>query len=180
MINWSEIDKSWTLFLDRDGVINVRNFDGYITTVTDFQFLDHADQAIAELSLVFGKVIVCTNQQGIAKGLFTESNLEEIHRYMTNQVEELGGKIDAVFFAGEMKTDPNNTRKPKPDMAIAAKELFPEIDFQKAIMIGDTNSDLVFGRNLGMTTILIETKELVTEEADFTLKSLNELTTYLK
>jgi len=175
MTEFPEIDKTWTLFLDRDGVINVRNFGGYITRKEDFQFLPDVPEAITALSVIFGRIIVCTNQQGIAKGLFSKSNLDEIHRYMKHEIAERGGKIDGVFAACELKSDEKNTRKPQPFMALEAKKQFPEIDFNKSIMVGDTDSDIIFGRNLGMKTVLIESEEKVKEQADFKINGLWEL-----
>ena len=96
MIDW-QIDRTWTLFLDRDGVINKRIFGGYITTPSDFEFLPNAETAIAGFSKYFNRIIVVTNQQGIGKGLMTERNLFEIHSYMCDQIHLVGGKIDKCY-----------------------------------------------------------------------------------
>ena len=174
-----EVDNSWTLFLDRDGVINQRNFDGYITDVNDFIFLQNVLQAIKTLSQRFGRIIIVTNQQGIGKKLMSKSNLEEIHRYMVDEINNSGGCIDAIFVATNLKGIEPDRRKPNPDMAIEAQKRFPEIDFKKSVMVGDTDSDLKFGINLGMKTALIYSKEQVSIEPDFNLNSLNDLIPYL-
>ena len=70
MVNWN-IDASWTLFLDRDGVINHRKMGGYIETIEEFQFLPNVKEAIAGLSQHFQHIFVVTNQQGIGKGWFS-------------------------------------------------------------------------------------------------------------
>ena len=172
MINLAEIDKSWTLFLDRDGVINKRILDGYVTKKEDFVFLANVKGAINGICRLFARVIVVTNQQGVAKGLYSKEDLHEIHEYMRDQIGAYGGFVDEVYSACELASDENNTRKAKPFMALQAQKDFPEIDFAKSIMIGDTNSDIRFGKNLGMKTILILSDEVVTELPDMEIDSL--------
>ena len=170
-----ELDARWTLFLDRDGVINVRKMGGYILDVSEFEFLPRATEAIAGFSTIFGHIFVVTNQQGIGKGLMTERNLLDIHRYMVEAVEKKGGKIASVYFAPELKTAGSEMRKPGTGMALKAKEDFPEIDFTRSVMVGDTDSDIQFGKNAGMKTIRVLTEEPVGIEADYTVSGLKEL-----
>jgi histidinol-phosphate phosphatase family protein len=174
MIDW-QIDRTWTLFLDRDGVINKRIFGGYITTPNDFEFLPNAETAIAGFSKYFNRIIVVTNQQGIGKGLMTERNLFEIHSYMCDQIHLVGGKIDKCYFAPNLKGAEEDLRKPKPAMAEMAKFEFPEIQFEHSVMVGDTDSDILFGKNLGMKTVRIKTTEPISVEADLTLDQLYDL-----
>lgn len=171
--SWN-IDRTWTLFLDRDGVINERIMGGYVTSPSSFEFLPGALHAIAGLSRFFNRVIVVTNQQGIGKGLMTERNLLEVHAYMTDEIHLAGGKIDKCFFAPNLKGDPEDLRKPGPAMGEMAKFEFPEIEFERSIMVGDTDSDMLFGKNLGMRTVRIKTIEPIGVEADVTCASLNE------
>ena len=170
-----EVDQDWTLFLDRDGVINERKMGGYIETIEEFQFLPGVVDAIAEFSKLFKHIVVVTNQQGISKGIMTESNLSDIHRYMTDKIESAGGKIDACYHAPGLKASDVTRRKPYPGMALEAKENFPAIDFSKSIMVGDTDSDIQFGKNLGMKTVRIKTVEPIGIEADATVNNLNEI-----
>lgn len=172
MIDFTEIDKTWTLFLDRDGVINTRIPNGYVTKKEDFVFLSNVKGSISAICRLFCRVIVCTNQQGVAKGFMTKEELDDIHEYMQDKIGEYGGFIDGVYSACELASDENNTRKPKPFMAEQAKKDFPEIDFSKSIMIGDTDSDIKFGKNLGMKTILVVSDEIVTELPDYEIDSL--------
>ena len=80
------IDHSWTLFLDRDGVIN-KNIDGsYVLDWEQFEFLDGVLETMPKLAKLFNKIIVVTNQQCIAKGLLTEETLNEIHQNMMNMI----------------------------------------------------------------------------------------------
>lgn len=172
MIDFAEIDKSWTLFLDRDGVINKRILNGYVTKKEDFVFLANVKGAINSICRLFARVIVVTNQQCVGKGLITKEELHEIHEYMRNEMGVYGGFVDNVYSACELASDENNTRKPKPFMALQAQKDFPEIDFSKSIMIGDTNSDIRFGKKLGMKTVLVLSQEEVTEIPDMEIDSL--------
>lgn len=173
-LNWG-VDATWTLFLDRDGVINERIMGGYVTSVDQFNFLEGTEIAISRLSRLFHLVIVVTNQQGVGKGLMTERNLLEIHTYMSDQVHLTGGKIDKCYFAPNLKGAEDDMRKPGPAMGELAKMQFPEIEFERSIMVGDTDSDIAFGKNLGMKTVRIKTEEEIGIEADVTINSLSEL-----
>jgi histidinol-phosphate phosphatase family protein len=165
-------DSSWTLFLDRDGVINQRIMGGYISSPDDFRFTDGAPEAICIFQKCFLKVIVITNQQCIAKNIVTKRNLQEVHRYMQGELLNANTYVDAVYYAPELARDPENTRKPKPFMALEAQKDFPEIDFKKSVMVGDTDSDIQFGENLGMKTVLIRTKENTHKKANWEFDSL--------
>jgi histidinol-phosphate phosphatase family protein len=178
MSNWG-VDATWTLFLDRDGVVNKRNFDGYITDVNDFEFLPQVPEAIAALSKVFHRIIVVTNQQGIGKGLMSERNLFDIHTYMSDEIYAAGGKIDKCYFAPNLRGAEDDMRKPGPAMAELAKMQFPEIDFKRCVMVGDTDSDILFGKNLGMKTARVLSKEKCEVPADVEIEGLYELITKL-
>ncbi len=150
-----KVDKSWTLFLDRDGVINERIVDGYVKTVEEFIFNDGVLDTIKKLSEVFGRIVVVTNQQGIGKGLMTEEDLKKVHDYMLSEIEKAGGRIDNIYFAPRLASPTNELRKPNIGMAIQAQKDFPEINFSKSVMIGDSSSDIEFGKNAGMKTIFV-------------------------
>lgn len=167
-MDWKNIiDENWTLFLDRDGVINVRIIDGYVTKIEEFDFLPNVIEAFRIFKDKFKHVVVVTNQQGVGKGLMTESDVEKVHEYMIQEVRTNGGNIDKVYFCPQLKSETDNYRKPSPQMAFFAKNDFPEIDFSKSIMIGDMNSDIEFGKNAGMKTIFIGNNEHKTEPDDF-------------
>lgn len=169
-----KIDNSWTLFLDRDGVINQRDFNGYILTYDNFHFENEVLIALKKSKYIFGRIIVVTNQQCVGLELITISELNEIHNKMKGFIQINEGKVDAVFSAINLKNDVVSRRKPNPSMALEAKNIFPEIDFNKSIMVGDTDADLLFGENLGMKTVLIESQEKVNRVPDIRVKSLNE------
>ena len=160
-MDWKNIiNKDWTLFLDRDGVINVRIIDGYVTKIEEFEFLPNVIEALKIFKEKFKYIVVVTNQQGVGKGIMNFEDVENVHQFMVQQVAENGGKIDKVYFCPQLKSVPDNYRKPSPKMAYFAKNDFPDINLSKSIMIGDMNSDVEFGKNAGMKTIFIGDNEL--------------------
>lgn len=160
-MDWKNIIKNdWTLFLDRDGVINVRIIDGYVTKIEEFEFLPNVIDAFKIFNEKFKRIIVVTNQQGVGKGIMTSEDVDSVHKYMIQEVERQGGRIDKVYFCPQLKSVDNNYRKPSPKMAYFAKEDFPEIDLSKSIMVGDMNSDIEFGKNAGMKTVFIGDNDL--------------------
>ena len=152
-------NSSWTLFLDRDGVINKRLPGRYVQLWEEFEFTPNCLKAIAEFGKLFQTIVVVTNQQGIGKGIMTKKELEKLHDTMCLKIKEAGGSIDHVYYSPKLKIHNPPCRKPNTGMAFQAKKDFPHIDFQKSIMVGDSFSDMEFGWNLGMKTIFIEGKE---------------------
>ncbi len=175
----TRIDSSWTIFLDRDGVINKRKVDDYVKSPSELVFLPGALEAIKFFSEKFKKVIVVTNQQGIAKGLMSTEDLDQVHTFLRKQVARIGGKIDAIYYCPDSAYHTPNCRKPSPSMALQAQKDFPEIDFAKSIMVGDMPSDIAFGQNLGMITFWIQEERVLEYSGkvtpDYTLSSLDEL-----
>lgn len=172
MKNW-QVDGSWTLFLDRDGVINVRILDDYVKGTDEFKLLPGVAKSISKANKLFSHVFVVTNQQGIGKGLMTERNLLDIHTYCSELLEVENGRIDRYYFAPALASDNSDLRKPGSGMALLAKQEFPSIDFQKSIMVGDSDSDIEFGRKLGMKTVFIRHDDVSEHEtADLTCDSL--------
>ena len=105
MLSNLHITKDWTLFLDRDGVINHEKKEDYIRNWSEFKFYSESLKALPLLAQKFSRIIITTNQKGIGKGLMTEADLILIHQNMTNQIIELGGRIDAIYYC----TDLDNT-----------------------------------------------------------------------
>lgn len=172
MKNWN-LDKSWTLFLDRDGVINVRLIGDYIKQTDEFELLPGVACSIAKANHLFSRVLVVTNQQGIGKGLMTERNLFEIHAYCSELLKAENARIDKYYFAPDLASDNSDLRKPGTGMAHLAKADFPEIDFRKSVMVGDSDSDIEFGKKLGMKTVFIRHNSTAEHEtADLTCDSL--------
>jgi histidinol-phosphate phosphatase family protein len=169
------IDKNWSLFLDRDGVINKKLDNDYVKHWIEFEFLEGSIDAIKYLGNLFGKMVVVTNQQGIGKRLYRTEDLELIHKNMLYEIAYHGGRIDKVYFSPYLTTENHPTRKPGIGMALNAQQDYPEINFKKSIIIGDSMSDMEFGRNAGMKTIYISNDKKEDPNIDFNFKSLNDL-----
>jgi D-glycero-D-manno-heptose 1,7-bisphosphate phosphatase len=143
------------VFLDRDGVINRKVPEGeYVTSWQDIQMLPGAERAIALLNRASCKVIVVTNQRGIALGRFSEPDLLSIHENLQKHLNSLGAHLDAIYFCPH-DLGQCNCRKPGTGMFERAFHDFPEASPENSLMIGDSVSDMVAGTNLGMKTILI-------------------------
>jgi D-glycero-alpha-D-manno-heptose 1-phosphate guanylyltransferase len=151
--------KEWTLFLDRDGVLNKRIVDDYVKDPGEFEWIPGVLEALKILSEFFGKIIIVSNQQGIGKGQMTENDLEIIHSKMLNEINQHDGRVDAIYFAPQLKSENSAYRKPGIGMALQAKADFPGIDFSKSVMAGDSENDLQFGRKAGMITVFINTEK---------------------
>lgn len=165
-----KIDKSWTLFLDRDGVINYEPPEIYISSWSEFRFFPTTFEAGQKFADLFGKICVVTNQQGVGKGIMTEESLREIHRNMKSEIETHGGRIDAIYYCSHLESLNCDCRKPKTGMPLQAKKDFPEMDFSKSVMVGDSIRDIVMGKSLGMITVKIKSKEDV--DADYEFENL--------
>lgn len=144
-----------TLFLDRDGVINRQIIGGYVTSKDEFEFLPGVKDALAKLALRYDYIFIVTNQQGIGKGVFSENDLNEIHAQMLNEIAAAGGRIDKIYFCAELEAAHSPYRKPSPGMGLKAKADFPDLYLDAALMVGDTLSDMEFGRNLGVKTVYL-------------------------
>jgi histidinol-phosphate phosphatase family protein len=152
-----KIDNSWTLFLDRDGVINEESVGSYITNWDDFKFCEGVLEALKQVNSIFGNIMVVTNQRGVGKGIMSKDALKEIGTNMTEAIANTGGRIDKIYACTAIDDNDHN-RKPNTGMAIQAKEDYPSIDFKRSVMIGNSPSDMEFGKRLGMYTIFITTK----------------------
>jgi histidinol-phosphate phosphatase family protein len=137
-----KIDAQWTLFLDRDGVLNERIVDGYVRNWSEWVWSEGVLQAIATLSKRFGTIVIVTNQRGIARGLYTELDLEDVHTRMLADIKAAGGRIQAVYHCPHDKDAGCVCRKPRPGMLLRAAKENARIDLKKALMVGDSNSDM--------------------------------------
>jgi D-glycero-D-manno-heptose 1,7-bisphosphate phosphatase len=156
MIPLAEINNDWTLFIDRDGVINHEKANDYIHTWEEFKFYDGVLEAFEIFAGIFKYIIVVTNQKGVGKGLTKETDLQTIHNNMKAAIEKNGGKIDAIYYCPDLENDSPN-RKPQPGMGLQAAQKFKDIDLTKSLMVGNTLSDMHFGRNLGVYTVFLPT-----------------------
>ncbi|MDY0104549.1 MAG: HAD-IIIA family hydrolase [Lentimicrobium sp.] len=162
--DWN-IDKTWTLFLDRDGVINKRLPGEYVQNIQQFEFIHGVPEAIQLLSSVFKTLVVVTNQQGIGKGLMSEDELQCIHNHMINKLAEFNGRIDKIYYSPYLESSHHISRKPAIGMGLMARRDFKDLKFSKSVMVGDSFSDMIFGKRLKMRTVFIGDPECAKQNA---------------
>jgi D-glycero-D-manno-heptose 1,7-bisphosphate phosphatase len=153
-----------TLFLDRDGVLNHQKEGSYIFTWDEFIFYEGVLKAMQFFASQFKYIFIVTNQRGVGKGLMTEKELQQIHHNMQKSIELAGGRIDGIYYCTEGDGSP--CRKPAPGMAVKAQNDFPDIDFSQSIMVGNSMSDMEFGRNIGAATVFVTTTNPVVDRGD--------------
>jgi D-glycero-D-manno-heptose 1,7-bisphosphate phosphatase len=147
--------KHSALFLDRDGVINERLVDDYVRDWSQFAFCEGVPFALGVLRPYFERIVVVTNQQGIGKGLMSEADLDEIHTKMMAELEEVGCKIDGIYYCPHLASAGCDCRKPATGLALQAQRDFPEIDFSDSFLVGDSESDLLLAKALDLFSIWI-------------------------
>ena len=141
-------------FLDRDGTI-ARDVP-YCCRPEDFELLPTVPEAIRLLNRKGFKVVVITNQSGIARGYFTEEILAQIHNKMEQELARGGAVIDAIYYSPHHPCDGCNCRKPKTALFLkAAGEL--EINLGLSYVVGDMQIDVDAGKALGCKTVLVTT-----------------------
>lgn len=145
-----------TLFLDRDGVINEKLENRYVTCIKEFVFIDGVLESFTNINKYFKRVIIITNQQGIGKKIMTVKQLDDVHNYMISEIENSGGKINKIYFCSDLASKENNCRKPGTKMFEKALEDFPKIDLKKSFMFGDSDSDIIAGEKMGIKSVKID------------------------
>jgi histidinol-phosphate phosphatase family protein len=139
------------LFLDRDGVLNVLRHNDYVKTPDELELLPGVAEAVALCKPHFDFIFIATNQQGIGKGLMTESDLEAIHAKLMTAVPG----IDKIYHCSKREYEHSFMRKPSIGMAIQARREHPGLRLKECVMVGDSMTDMLFGRRAGMTTVLV-------------------------
>ncbi|MGB0722337.1 MAG: D-glycero-beta-D-manno-heptose 1,7-bisphosphate 7-phosphatase [Gammaproteobacteria bacterium] len=143
------------ILLDRDGVIN-EDSDNYIRSVAEWQPIPGSLEAIAKLAQHGYRVVVLTNQSGIARGYYSVTTLNAMHHKMHRMVGELGGEIEAVLFCPHGPDDGCTCRKPLPGMfETVAKRL--GINLSGVPAVGDSLRDLQAARAAGADPVLVRT-----------------------
>jgi D-glycero-D-manno-heptose 1,7-bisphosphate phosphatase len=168
--------KNNAVFFDRDGIVNRRKIDEYVTQWDDFIFEESIFSILQKVTQAGFLAILITNQQGIGKRLMTEQDLADIHANMQAELQSRSGvQFDAIYFCGELNSSPTSRRKPSPAMLLEAIEAY-SIDAQHSWMIGDSISDATAGKRAGVQTILIgaEYTQGSVADADYVFADLME------
>lgn len=150
------ITKDWTLFLDRDGVLNEDKPGSYVMSMDEFHILPGVREAMKKLSDIFGTIIICTNQRGVSKGLYSIEEMHRMNSFLSGEIRKSGGRIDKVYYAIDLNDDAPG-RKPNIGMALQAKRDFPNIDFSKSFMVGNNIGDMQFAHNAGIAKAIFLT-----------------------
>lgn len=143
------------IILDRDGVIN-HDSEDFIKSPAEWEPIDGSLEAIARLNYGGFRVIVITNQSGIARGLLDVENLNRIHSKMRRMLSQVGGKIEAIFFCPHSAEDACQCRKPLPG---AYHELAHRlrINIDTIPAVGDALRDVEAAQAAGANAILVRT-----------------------
>jgi len=177
--------KETAIFLDRDGTINVDN--GYLYKIKDLNFINKSIGGLKLMQKANYKLIIVTNQSGIARGYYTEEDYFSFRNEMHKQLKEQGIIINSEYFCphhpegiiGQYKID-CQCRKPKIGMLEQAARDF-NLDLRKCWMIGDALSDIQAGKNAGCKTIQMLTgkEKIKFNKSDFIAKDLIEAANYI-
>lgn len=153
--------KNRVVFLDRDGTICEEV--GYLNSIEQMRLIPRSAEAIRRLNKQGFKVVVITNQSGIARGLIPEQNLADIHEEMVRQLREKGAFLDGIYYCPHHPVEGNppyvqecNCRKPATGLLEQAA-LDLNLDLSSSYMVGDHFSDVECGKRIGAKTILLLT-----------------------
>lgn len=160
---------TWTIFLDRDGTLNEKAPEGdYVKSPAELRMLPGAAEAVAELHRAGLRLVLVTNQRGVARGLMSQADVDAVHAALARELEAHGGRLDAVFVCPHA-AGACDCRKPGIGLFVQARDADPGIDFARAMMVGDAPSDMEAGRAAGLQTVAIGPRA---GEADHSAASL--------
>jgi D-glycero-D-manno-heptose 1,7-bisphosphate phosphatase len=142
------------VFLDRDGTIGEEM--GYVNHIDRFQIFPYAAEAIRQLNQAEIPVVVVTNQSGIARNIFPESLVHEVHKKMVAELAGGGAWIDAIYFCPHKSEDVCVCRKPNPGLLLQAARQHG-LDLAASWVVGDRYADLEMGHAAGARGILVMT-----------------------
>ena len=152
-------------FLDRDGVINEKAAEhGYIKSWVEFVFKAGAIESIRLLNAKGFKVVLITNQRGIARGLMSQDDLEHIHGKMCDTLKKHKARIDAIFYCPHEQGS-CDCRKPGIGLFLQAEKVFA-VDKENSFMIGDSISDIKAGEGYGVKSYLLSSGQSLEDLLD--------------
>ena len=159
--------KTKIAFLDRDGVINSSKINkGYIGDIKDFKWIKGAKKTIKYLKSNKYKIVIVTNQSGIARGYFSFRDVYRVHRYLRSELKKIGTYVDKIYFCpyhkdGIVKKYKRSSilRKPRIGMFLKANKIW-RIDKKNSFIIGDQITDMEFAKNAGIKGYLFNENDL--------------------
>ncbi len=143
------------VFLDRDGVISKYYPGDWSKKWEEFSFLPKAKESLKRLTKANYRIVVISNQAGVSKGLFSLKNLRYITKRMKEEVKKSGGKIKKVYYCPHQDEDNCSCRKPKVGLFRKAEKDLGGFNFEKTFFVGDSEVDILAGKNIGTKTILV-------------------------
>ena len=170
-----------TIFLDRDGVIN--HEVGYLHKIEDFKFIEGVFDSCLYFQSIGYQIIIVTNQSGIDRGYYGESDFHIVNNWMLKQFKNQGIEILDVFYCPHGQESNCDCRKPKPGMFNQARDKH-NIDMGDSWMIGDKEADITAANAAGIeNTVLVKSGHAIDERnsnAKFILDSINQVKTAIK
>lgn len=161
-----------TLFLDRDGVINVKLEGRYVEHISEFEFMPGAIDIISKFSSLFKRILIVTNQQGIGKNIMSEVQLNELHSFMKSEIEKSKGKIDKIYFCPHLASEDCDCRKPKSGMIKQALDDYP-IVINDSYLVGDSDSDIEAGIKEGLNVVKVDNEYTLAKWGEELLSVIN-------
>ncbi len=174
------VDGAWTFFCDRDGVLNYRSAGDYIRRASDLRWIPGALDGFCRLGARTARTFIVTNQQGVGKGVMTPDELDEVDTRTRAELGAAGARLDEIYYCTALASTNAPCRKPAPGMALQARRDFPGVDFARSFIVGDSLSDMGFGRAIGAYCIFVgEGSEADDPRVDAYLPSLYEAANWL-
>lgn len=156
--------KNRAVFLDRDGTVNVDK--DYMYKPEDFEFEKGVVETLKYLYSKNYRLIIITNQSGIARGFYTAEDVDRLHEHINILAKMNGFEFEGFYFCPHMPEDGCDCRKPRTDLIEKAAQIH-NIDLEHSYMVGDKESDIIAGKNAGLTTILVGSGYGKQTKADF-------------
>lgn len=143
------------IILDRDGVINEDSSE-FVKSPAEWKAIPGSLEAIAKLNKANIKVVVASNQSGLARGYFSLETLSEIHEKMCRELSAVGGHLDGIFFCPHGPGEDCTCRKPKPGLILKIAKLFA-VNPKEILSIGDSLRDILAAKAAGCNAWLVKT-----------------------
>lgn len=170
----------YTLFLDRDGVINTPKPDDYVKTPQEFVLTANAIEALGMLKNTFKYIFIVTNQQGIERELMTDKDLEDVHLKLYKSLKNNDLKyFDGVFYAPYLRTKHHHWRKPDTGMVSKAMQYCPDIDQNKMILLGDSPGDMELAGKVDALKVRVTNPQFNFDDQDLCFSSLFEFAQFI-